>query len=86
MDKDCSVAPMLANNKDVAGDLKGPAHDVLFGLKGEKINGQEFSAGMPAWKGNLSDTDIAAVLTYIRTSLGNNGTPVTPADLAKIKK
>jgi mono/diheme cytochrome c family protein len=41
---------------------------------------------MPAWKGNLSDDDIAAVITYIRSSWGNKASAVTAADLAKITK
>jgi mono/diheme cytochrome c family protein len=33
----------------------------------------------------LSDSDIAAVLTYIRTSFGNNASPVTPDQVAAVR-
>jgi cytochrome c oxidase subunit II len=37
---------------------------------------------MPAWKGKLSDTDIAAVVTYTKNSWSNKtGQLVQPADV-----
>jgi mono/diheme cytochrome c family protein len=41
---------------------------------------------MPPWKGQLSNADIANVITYIRTSWGNKGSAVTEADVAKVTK
>ena len=40
---------------------------------------------MPAWKGQLSAADIAAVATYIRSAWGNKGGPVSESDVAAIK-
>lgn len=40
---------------------------------------------MPSWKGQLSDADIASVLTYIRSSWGNNAAPVTEAQVKKVQ-
>jgi cytochrome c oxidase subunit 2 len=41
---------------------------------------------MPAWKATLSDTDIAAVVTYERNSLGNNvGDLVQPAQIKALR-
>jgi mono/diheme cytochrome c family protein len=40
---------------------------------------------MPAWKGTLSDNDIAAVITYIRASWGNKASAVTAAQVMATK-
>jgi len=40
---------------------------------------------MPSWRGQLSDADIAAVASYIRTAWGNKGTPVTEAQVKAAK-
>jgi cytochrome c oxidase subunit 2 len=43
------------------------------------LNGRN---AMPAWKGNLSDTDIAAVITYTKNHWGNHtGQLVQPAEV-----
>jgi mono/diheme cytochrome c family protein len=36
--------------------------------------------GMPPFAQELSDAEVAAVVTYIRTAWGNKGAPVTPAE------
>jgi mono/diheme cytochrome c family protein len=36
--------------------------------------------GMPPFAQILSDADIAAVVTYIRVSWGNHGSPISPRD------
>jgi mono/diheme cytochrome c family protein len=42
---------------------------------------------MPAWKASLSNKDIAAVVTFIRSGLGNNKAgAVTEQQVAKLKK
>jgi mono/diheme cytochrome c family protein len=37
---------------------------------------------MPPWK-SLSDADMAAVLTYVRSSFGNHADAVTPEEVAR---
>jgi ubiquinol-cytochrome c reductase cytochrome b subunit len=66
------VAPALAGNPFVTGDPKAVINVVENGLHGQTIMGQTFGAPMPAWKGTLSKSDLAAVITYIRGSLGSN--------------
>jgi mono/diheme cytochrome c family protein len=67
--------PALAGSALVQGD---PAV-----LTTTVLNGR---AGMPAFKDDLADADLAAVLTYVRSSWGNKAGPVTAADIAKIRK
>jgi len=47
------------------------------------LNGR---AGMPAFKDDLSDAELSGILTYIRASWGNKAGPVSPADIAKVRK
>lgn len=67
--------PPLAGSPLVQGDPTVLTTTVLNGR-----------AGMPAFKDDLSDADLAAILTYVRSSWGNKGAPLTPADIAKIRK
>jgi len=81
------VFPPLAGSEIVLGDKTKLGHILYYGLNGKiVVKGGSYNGQMPAWKGQLSDGDIAAVLTYIRSSWGNKASPVTTADLAKVQK
>ncbi|HQR91615.1 MAG TPA: cytochrome c, partial [Caulobacter sp.] len=43
------------------------------------LNGR---AGMPAFKDDINDADLAGIITYVRTSWGNKAKPVTAAEIA----
>jgi mono/diheme cytochrome c family protein len=60
---------------------------VLSGLHAPiSVNGQTYNGQMPAWKGTLSNQDIADAITYIRGSLGSNhASAVTQAQVAGYK-
>jgi mono/diheme cytochrome c family protein len=80
------VFPPLAGNPTV----QGPAADVIHIVKNGKngkitVNGTSYNGQMPAWKGTLSDSDIAAVITYIRGSWGNHASAVTAAQVTATK-
>jgi ubiquinol-cytochrome c reductase cytochrome b subunit len=66
------VAPPLAGNPFVTGNPAAVINVVENGLHGQTIMGQTFGAPMPPWKGSLSKSDLAAVITYIRGGLGPN--------------
>jgi ubiquinol-cytochrome c reductase cytochrome b subunit len=79
--------PPLAGNTYVTGSPKAVAHTLLYGLSGPiKVAGTAYTGQMPAWKGTLSNADIANVITYIRTSWGNKAKAVTEAQVAAVKK
>jgi cytochrome c oxidase subunit 2 len=65
-------APALAGNKFVTGGKAGPIDTVL--------NGRPNTA-MQAFGKQLSDTEIAAVLSYARNSWGNKAAEVQPAEV-----
>ncbi|CAN7632270.1 cytochrome c [Phenylobacterium sp. LjRoot225] len=65
----------------LAGDpfVVGPKTDAVSRV----LNGR---GGMPSFKADLSDDQIAAILTYVRSSWGNKASPVKPADVAAVRK
>ncbi|WP_297509031.1 cytochrome c [uncultured Caulobacter sp.] len=63
--------PALAGSAFVQGDPKIVMTTVLNGR-----------AGMPSFKDDLSDADLSAILTYVRSSWGNKAAAVKPADVA----
>jgi cytochrome c oxidase subunit 2 len=70
--------PALAHGKVATGPLAG-AVDIV-------VNGSTKNPAMPAWKDQLSDTDLAAVVTYVRNDFGNaTGDLVQPAAIAAAK-
>jgi mono/diheme cytochrome c family protein len=80
--------PPLAGNKDVTAKDPTPIIKiVLNGLNTPKtINGQKYGGGMPPWKSTLSNADVAAVLTYVRSSWGNKAPAVTEKQVAAAAK
>lgn len=69
--------PALADNQFVTvADPTGAIATILNGR-----------AGMPRWGDELSDAQIAAILSYVRSSLGdNNARNVTTEDVAEVRK
>lgn len=80
------VFPPLAGNIVVTGSPAQVIHIVKDGLSGKiVVAGTTYNGQMPAWKGTLSDSDIAGVITYIRSSWGNHAGPVTTAQVTATK-
>jgi mono/diheme cytochrome c family protein len=80
------VFPPLAGSEWVAGDDAKLVRIVLHGVTGPiEVAGETFNGMMPGWGTTLKDPDIAAVLTYVRGTWGNKGTPITAASVAKIR-
>lgn len=78
------VFPPLAGDPVVNGkDAGAHVRIVLHGLSGKSINGKTYAAQMPAFAAQLSDAQIAAVVDHERTSWGNDGPTVTPAEVTK---
>ncbi len=74
--------PPLAHNPVVIGDPSKVIGIVKNGLTAKiTVNGSTFQGQMPAWKGQLSDQQIAEVITYIRNAWGNKASTVTKAQV-----
>ena len=79
--------PPLAGNPVVTGDPQKVVHIVKYGLTGKIMVGPDIYNGMmPPWGSQLSAEQIAGVITYIRTSWGNNASPVTAALVTAVKR
>ena len=78
------VFPPLAKSDFLMGDKSRAIGIAMHGLKGKVVvNGQTFNAEMPDF--GLSDAQIAAALTYVRNSFGNQGEMVSVAEVAAVR-
>jgi len=77
--------PPLQGTPTVLGEKKALIAVLLQGLSGPRIvKGVTFNQQMPAFS-FLSNGDLAEVLTYVRSSFGNQASAVTPTDVANAR-
>lgn len=77
--------PPLANSDYLNDDVNLAIDAVIHGLSGEiKVNGKTYNSIMPAQQ--LSDEEVANVLTYVYNNWDNNGTLVTPEMVNRRRK
>jgi len=78
--------PPLAGSPYVAGDPDLAVKIVLNGLTGPvDVLGKTYNLEMPPQGAVLPDDQIAAILTYVRTSWGNQAGPVTADQVKTIR-
>ncbi len=76
--------PPLAKSDYLNADKVRTIKTVLHGLNGEiTVNGNLFNSVMPQLA--LNDEDIANVLTYVYNTWDNNGTEITPNEVATVR-
>ena len=77
--------PPLAKS-DFLANKEAAILQVLNGKTGEiTVNGQKYNSIMPAQGTALNDNDIAAVLNYVYSNFGNDGTKVTSDEVKEIR-
>lgn len=80
--------PLVASEWVVGGDWVGDNHLVkilLAGMQGPvQVMGKSYNNAMPPWA-QLKDSEIASILTYIRSEWGNNAPPITEEFVAKVR-
>jgi mono/diheme cytochrome c family protein len=80
------VFPPLAGSEWVNGDASKVAEILLLGVNGPiTVKGATFHGVMPAFGHQLSDAEIAAVASHVRSSFGNKSPAVT-ADVVKAER
>ena len=80
-----NMYPPLAKSDWVQGEKERIIRVVLNGLSGEiQVNGQPYNQVMPAHN-FLSDAQIAATLTYVRQSFGNQADAVSTEEVSKLR-
>ena len=82
-----AVFPALAGNSILQGDNGTSAmHIVLSGGRLPATKTAPSSFVMAPYAKVLTDREIADVVSFIQTSWGNNGKPVSPAEVASMRK
>lgn len=76
--------PPLTGTKYVLGDKTTLVQIVLKGMKGVQINDDDYHNVM-APHNDLTDRQIADVLTYVRNSFGNKARAITAAEVKSIR-
>ena len=79
-----NMNPPLIKTKQVLGDKVALIKIVLNGLQGVEIDGDNFN-GVMAPHPDLTDQEIADVLTYVRNSFGNKASAVTAAQVKTVR-
>ena len=80
-----NMNPPLANTPYVLGNKAALIKIVLHGFNEDvEINGQTYSNTMGAHD-NLTDRQIADVLTYVRRSFGNKASAVKAMQVSKVR-
>ena len=80
------LIPPLAGSEWVTGGTERTARITLRGLMGPVVvKGANYNNVMPT-QAHLSDAELAAVLTYVRNSFGNQGTMVTKEMINNARK
>jgi mono/diheme cytochrome c family protein/glucose/arabinose dehydrogenase len=80
--------PPLTATKWVNGQEERLIKIVLKGLQGPiEVAGENYPGQVPmtAFGNMLSDEEVAAVLTYVRNSFGNEAAPVTPDKVKEVR-
>jgi len=75
--------PLAANDDVTAADTASLIATVLNGRSGPiRVNGKTYGGAMPAWADRLSNDEIAAVLSYVRSAWSNHAAIVTADQVA----
>ena len=80
--------PPLANSKWVDGNEDRLIKVVLKGLLGPiEVNGKKYPGQVPMtpFEGLLNDEEVAAVLTYVRNSFGNQASAIQPEKVKQVR-
>jgi mono/diheme cytochrome c family protein len=78
--------PPLANNQSIQmNSAVNPIRMVLNGGYAPGTSKNPMPYGMPPFAQSLSDEEVAAVVTYIRTAWGNHGAPVSEHEVNALR-
>lgn len=78
--------PLVGSEFATAANVGVPIRVVIHGLQGPiTVKGVAYNSVMPPYGIGIemSDAELAAVLTYVRSSWGNSASAVTPEDVAR---
>jgi mono/diheme cytochrome c family protein len=79
-------APLAGSGKVNNEDATTVIRVILEGARAVPTKAHPTPLTMPAFHWKLTDAQIAAVATYVRSSWGNHGGPVSASDVADLRK
>ena len=78
--------PPLAGSEWVTAKPELVTGIVMYGLSGEiVVSGRSYRGQMPSFQ-SLSDSELASILTYIRSSWGNEGDPISSEQVTALRE
>lgn len=77
--------PLVGNHSLTVPSTINPIRIVLNGGFPPATKGNPRPYGMPPFGATLTDSEVAAVVSYIRTGWGNGGSPVSPLDVGQFR-
>jgi mono/diheme cytochrome c family protein len=77
--------PRLAGNNGIVASAVNPIRMVLNGGFPPSTAGNPRPYGMPPYGPMMNDDEVAAVVTYIRASWGNQGVAVRPGEVSRYR-
>ncbi len=81
------VFPPLDGADWVTGDKGRIIRILLHGMQGEvEVQGVAYNGVMPAWQNQLSDAEIAAVITHVRQTWSNDASEVTTGEVGRVRE
>lgn len=80
------MVPAFAGNRSMLNNPTNMINSLLNGARAANTADRPTAAGMPSFDWKMNDQQMADILTYVRTSWGNQGTEVTAADVAAMRK
>jgi mono/diheme cytochrome c family protein len=80
------IPPLAGSAASMAKENASSINATLNGSARVVVRGMPDSYRMPPFRNQLSDQEAADLLTFIRTSWGNSGGPVTADDVKKLRE
>ena len=78
--------PPLVGSEWLLRDAETPIRIVLYGLEGSiTVKGNAYNNKMPHFHDKLSDDEIAAVITHVRSSWGNSAPAVSAKEVEAVR-
>lgn len=79
--------PPLAQSEWVTGNKQRLIRILLHGMQGGiEVRGQSYNGMMPAFGARLSNEEMAAVLSYVRTSWNNNASRISEKEVEAVRR
>ncbi len=83
-----SFPPLAASEYSTAANTSVPIQIVIRGMQGPlTVKGAQYNGLMPPYGLGIemSDDEVAAVLSYVRSAWGNNASAITPQEVAAVR-